>query len=303
MVKQQISYKTLIPKHLHLQVEKLLDYLTYYPFEKPTECHHCGSVRFHLEPGNSSRIDKSIASYFCLNCKHRFNQLTNSIFMFSRLLPLWGELGKLYLAGLPSQKIADQLQITVQSVHSYRKKIDAYMLEQYPELFNWWISHQHQVDLTLTNKVKKQKQAFLQWLDTLINRKDYHCPHCKGPLYRADYKKTHQIQRPYFVCYRCHYYFNALSGTVFENMTYIEIWSEYAKKLIEGYSNKQIQEMFKIGRGTASKWRRLFKQQMIELSFNELVQWSKWQRTQRHSNIIRKMHEKSINLAVSNNQC
>ena len=291
MAKQPVSYQTLIPQHLHPQVEQLLDYLTYYPFEKPTECPHCGSIKFRIEPGVSTRIDKSIDSYFCLNCRHWFNQLTNTIFMFSRFLSLWGELGKLYLAGLPSQKIADQLQITLMTTHNYRKKIDTYIQEQYPELFDWWNSHQHQVDLTLTSKVEKQKKAFLHWLDTLINCKDYHCPHCKGPLYRADYKKTHQIQRPYFVCYRCNYYFNALSGTVFENMMYLEIWSEYAKKLIEGYSNKQIQEIFKIGKNTAKKWRKLFKQQMMELGFNELVQWSKWQRTQNHSNTIRKTYE------------
>ncbi len=278
MAKTHKSYKTLIPKHLHPQVEKLLDYLTYHPYGTPTECPHCSSKKFH-KLGRIPRLhgDTINPQYHCTDCQSNFTQLTNTIFTGTYYLELWGELGKLYLSGLSRKIIYTKLSISTNTCYRYTKKINAFMQEKCPELYEWWHTHQFRKDLTFTAKIEQQANTFYDWLDHLINHREYNCPQCAGKMYKKDYKTPW----PRFVCYPCKKFFNALDGTYFRGMLYIELWPKVAKHLIKGSTDTDIYRLYGIQTKTVSLWRKRFTEQMKALNLMELVQWVEWQSKRR----------------------
>lgn len=291
MAKQQESYKTLIPKYLHPQVKKLLDYLIYYPFETPTQCPHCSSVKFHKQGkvlrkhGNTLNIQ-----YYCNKCRRNFSQLTNTIFQHSYYLELWGTLAKLYFAGISNIKIRTVLNISANTFYRYTKKIDYLMREEYPALYEWWYTHQLREDLTFTAKIEDQANTFYKWLDHLINYRNYRCSECGGPVYKKDYKTPW----PRFVCYPCKKHFNALNGTYFRGMLYIELWPDVARHLVNGCTDTDLYRLYGIQTKTASTWRKQFIEQMKALELLELVQWVEWQTKRRLIERLQKGQERMM---------
>lgn len=276
------SYKELIPQNLHQEVERLIDYLEYFPFEDVTYCHHCNSSNFY-PTGHYSRPNKQLPQYYCMDCQKEFIQLTNTIFSRSWHLEKWGEIGRLYLKGLSATQVKEQTGISKSAVLLRFRAINQLMKESYPELYFWWHTHQERRDLSFSENVAKQASYFLKWLDELINRKDYTCPHCQHKLYKSYSKSI----RPQFTCYRCNYHFNALNNTRFKRMIKIDLWIPYAQKLIEGYSLMDIERLVGISHKTGYTWKKVFISQIRDLQLNELLQWLTWQRKRRYAQIVK----------------
>lgn len=254
-----------------------MDYLTYYPFEKPTECHHCEASNFY-RTSHFARGNKRIPVFYCQDCQRVFSKTTNTIFSNSWQIEQWGEFGKLYLAGVPIGQIAKQLNRSKHAINYRISSVNKVMQQQYPELYQWWDEHQRRVDLTLTEKVQQQANNFYQWLDTLIHKTDYTCNYCSRPLSK-DKRKPH---RPYFVCHPCKKSFNPLNGTQFKGTLFVDLWPEFAEWLINGASTRDMQQHFNLGENTFRRWRKLFIEQMKELGLNDFVYWSTWQNKRRH---------------------
>ena len=280
------SYKTLIPVSLHQEVEQLFDYLTYTPFEKPDACCRCESNQFYAT-GNYSRPNKQQPIYYCVNCKKQFTQLTNTIFNKSWHLEKWVYVGRAYLAGLSTIQIAQQTNVSTSAVLFRCKAIDRLMEEKYPKLYCWWQEHRERIDLRFTNDIKQQANTFLNWLDNLINKQNYTCPHCQQKMYKADNKSV----RPNFVCYHCKYYFNPLNTTYFKGVKQIERWKPYAEKLMEGYSCKDLEQLIGVKNKTAVAWQHTFIAQMKLLGLTELIQWITWQRKRRYAQVSKINHQ------------
>lgn len=151
------------------------------------------------------------------------------------------------------------------------------MQTDYPALYTWWCTHQKREDLTFTKKIAKQADTFYQWFDTLINSREYHCPKCHKKMHKKDYKTPW----PRFICYPCNHHFNALDGTQLRGLLYIELWPKVAKCFIEGSTDTDIYNLYKIQTKTVSIWRKRFIEQMKALNLPDLVQWVEWQTRRR----------------------
>lgn len=278
----QINYKALIPKRLHIEVEKLLAYLDFFPFEKPNYCHYCESSNIYAT-GFYSRPNKQLPIHYCTDCKKSFNQLTNTIFSRSWHLEQWGYVGRLYLAGTSVNDTARLTGISKRPVFFRFKAINQLMKDYYPELYLWWHNHRERLDLSFSNIPEKQAALFIKWLEELITKQDYTCPHCHQQLYKANY----QSRRPQFVCYHCNFFFNPINNTPFKKMHHIDLWVAYARVLCEGYSNYDIEKLIGINHKLAQRWRAVFIKQMQELKLNELVQWLTWQRQRRYAQVTK----------------
>lgn len=280
------NYKTLIPVSLYNEVEQLLDYLAYAPFEKPEVCRLCESPNFYAT-GNYSRPNKQLPIFYCVGCKKQFSQLTNTIFNRTWHLEQWGHVGQLYLTGLSSIQIAQQTGISTSAVLHRCKAIDQRMEEKHPKLYRWWQEHRERIDLRFTDNVKQQANMFLNWLDNMINQQNYTCPHCQQKMYKDNYKSM----RPNFTCYHCKYHFNPLNTTHFKKVKQIEKWILYAEKLMEGYSCKDLEHFVGVKPKTAVAWKHTFIAQMQDLELTELVQWLTWQRKRRYAQVAQTNHQ------------
>lgn len=283
MIENTEGYKTLIPKRLHKQAQQLIAYLTDYPFQKPSECRHCGSENIELT-GHFARDDKRLPQFFCLSCERYFCQTTNTIFFNSWYLDQWGAFGELYLAGYGIGEIA---KILKRSIHAIRYRIDStnqVMEEHYPELFTWWREHQQRKDLRLTEAVQQQAQSFFAWLDHLLYSTDYQCKYCGRPLF----KDTTKPHRPYFVCHPCKKYFNPLNGTHFKRSLFPELWPVFAEHLINGMSTPEMEKILPLSPNALRCWRKLFIAQMQDLGLNDLVYWIEWsvECTHNHQKVV-----------------
>ncbi|MFD1261660.1 hypothetical protein [Entomomonas asaccharolytica] len=173
--------------------------------------------------------------------------------------------------------------MSMKAVRHRFKAINQLMQEKYPTLYHWWHNHTERTDLSFANIQQQQATYFLKWLEEIINRQDYTCPHCNKQLYKAHSKSP----RPQFVCYHCNYHFNAISATRFKRMHRIDLWIPYAKALCIGYSNSDIEKLINLPNKMTKQWRPVFIQQMQDLKLNELVQWLIWQRKRRYAQITK----------------
>lgn len=276
------SYKTLIPKKLHWQLDQLIDYLDFFPFEKPSYCHYCDSTHIYAT-GHYSRPNKQLPQYYCTDCKRDFNQLTNTIFARTWHLEQWGLIGRLHLAGLSAKQASQQTTVSIRGVQFRFKAINKLMQAEYPELYNWWHKHREREDISFSDKPDKQATFFFNWLEEIITKQDYNCPHCNKQLYKDDYKSL----RPQFVCYHCKYYFNPLNATRLKRMHRIDLWLPYAKGLCDGYSDTDIEKLTGVHLRMTRRWRAMFIKQMQDLQLDELIQWLTWQRQRRHVQSIK----------------
>lgn len=270
------DYKTLIPRNLHKQVDSLIDYLDFFPFEQPKQCPYCGSKSIHFS-WHYSRPNQQLGQHNCTNCKRNFNQLTNTIFARSWNLETWGQIGRLYLTGLSSIQIANITGFTKATATSRCKAINRLMEEDYPDLYEWWYNHHIRKDLRYSDIVQQQATYFLQWLHERINQKGQLCPLCSRPMS----KRKRNKERPMFVCFNCKIYHSAFEGTRLKKLSLIEYWIPFAERLIDGYTCQDISALTSLKTSTALRWRPTFLAQIKDLGLNELSQWLTWQRRRR----------------------
>lgn len=282
MSKSVNSYKTLIPKGLHHQVEGLLAYLECFPLEKPSSCPYCDSKSFY-SIGSQQRPDLKLIRYLCNYCGKSFTQLSNTIFHRTYDLEKWVDIARLHLSGLTKQEVAKATATTHRMVVFRCKAIEQHMQKEYPRLYTWWSKHQNRDDLAFTETVQKQATLFLDWLHERIVRRDYACPKCNKQMLKSS--KTDL--RPLFVCNGCRVYHNALSDTRLKGLLQIHFWIPFTLKLIEGYGSNDIVRLTNIKRGAAMSWRPVFIAQMRDLGLNELVQWIEWQRNRRCAQVLK----------------
>lgn len=272
MKKNKPNYHIYLSKSLCKDADALVSYLSYFPFETPTHCPHCHSRSFHL---NNSKHTK-IMNYRCNRCKRGFNRLTNTPLAGSRYLELWTVFAEWRLSGATFSIICEELNISSHAASFRDKAIQEIMKTEFPRLYKWWKPHQDRIDNQLSPQVAVQAEKFEHWLHDLMTRKQDVCPHCGSK------NNWRQGPRPSFRCRPCDRVFNVLSGTLLDSLSHIELWPQFVQALIRGDSNSDMHRQLGLRTNTLAKWRQRFLQLMREQGFNELAEWSIWQRQRRY---------------------
>jgi len=269
--KQTPAYYSLIPEELHPDLEQLLDYLEFRPFEEPKRCVKCGGARF-FGIGSTSKLQV----YECSRCKKRFNRLTDTVFTKMRYLDLWGEFARLRFSGVPLVDIAKKLGMPYGVANTRDRRINALMREDYPQLYAWWSTHQNHQNRTMTPVVAQQKQAFKDWLQNIFEQKKPACPYCgkSSHISKSNSRKPH----PTFKCSFCQRAFSLLAPTHLAGLLYPHLWPRFTDLLIEGQSDEYIAATLGVSYKAPAKWRKRFLLQMQAMGLTELIQWQQWQR-------------------------
>ncbi|AZS49748.1 IS1 family transposase [Entomomonas moraniae] len=292
----QPKYYNLVPQDLHPELDAMLHYLDTYPFEKPSDCPHCGSKKLS---DNGTNPTSEIMNYRCLDCYKGFNQLTGTCFAKSTFAHMhkWGDFARLRLSGEGIHAISVTLGMSTQGATKRDQRIKNLMQQQYPKLFAWWQIRQDWQELSLSPLIQQQADTFTQWLENLLNQTFATCPNCSKP----HCKKLKQTHRPQFHCHRCNTSFNLLRNTEFHLVHYPELWLDYAKLLVQGYSDKDISNQLNIGQSLSNYWRHRFIKQMIEQGHEELVQWLIWQRKRNYNQKSQQIWEEKAKQAPLKN--
>lgn len=266
------DYNKVIPYKLLNQVDSLISYLSHYPFQLPDSCKHCGSKNFTERKYKRPNSKRNIAIFSCQSCKRRFSQTTNSHFAGIIYLELLGDYAKLRLSGYSQEVISHKLGFSLATARDRDKLFLSIMAEKYPKLYAWWKPHQDFIDTKLSTQVKKERDLFIKWLKTYLNKKQITCPSC--------YQEA-TVQGNYlFVCKQCEFEFK--QEITYDGRTpkeYLDKWIPFVEGLIQGKSGYALAREFNLSKRTASDWKQKFTHQIHQFKLNKLIQWITWQRS------------------------
>lgn len=272
--RQSEDYKKIIPKQLITQAESLISFLSYYPFQTPCHCKFCGSNNFIESRFKKNNDKRNIPFFYCRSCKGRFTQTTNTIFAGILYLELIGDYARLRLAGLSQEAISEKLGFALATAKARDKLLCRVIAEKYPNLYAWWKPHQDYLDSKLSPQVAKEHDNFIKWLDRLVNKNKVTCPKCLKTV------PSQNLPLPLFVCKPCGFKFEQV---VFNEgrtpQVYLMKWIPFVEGLIQGKSAYSLARELGLSYRTSSSWKQKFTKQMEKLEFNQLIQWSKWQRS------------------------
>lgn len=280
---EQSTYYQLFPIELHSQVDEIIDFLTFFPFEQPECCVHCGSRSITAQHHPLQKI----SGYRCKHCNKGFNRLTGTLFAHCRHVQLWGEFAKARLSGWTRQKIANTLTLSTQAI-SYRDKVlIKFLKSEYPEIYQWWKPYQYgRRKVILNSDIKNEIKLLNNWINQVINPKQVLCPNCHQSMRRRD------SQRPYYVCYRCDIHANPTKGTPLYKMAFPELWGSFIKLLIEGKGDSEISRRLDISIPTSNKWRNNILAIIEQQQLTKLYDWIIWQRKRTEAKTITAAHKK-----------
>ncbi|WP_152562835.1 MULTISPECIES: hypothetical protein [unclassified Serratia (in: enterobacteria)] len=275
---QDINYHRFLPEELHQDADNLVDYFTYAPFEQPTACPYCGNPHF-----TGGRDDKK--PYWCGRCQRAFSAHTGTPFANCRHHELWGAYAASRLSGLSWKKVSESIGLSTGACKYREKVFNQEMESQFPVLFQWWHAHQERHDLTLTPEVDVQHQQLQSWLEQLRTQPTATCPQCAAVSVRV--KET----RPDFRCHHCQSSFSLLAGTPLVKTWYMELWPEFLNGLVTGESAWDLSRRLGVTNKRLYQWRRSFLQVMEDKGLDALLEWSRWQRSRRYSQVTKLTRE------------
>lgn len=274
---KQTTYYQLFPVALHRQVDEVIDHLTYFPFERPECCVHCGSKSFAAQPHPLQKIP----GYRCSHCNRGFNRLTGTLFAHCRHVQLWGEFAKAKFSGWPRQKIMDTFNLSTQAINFRDKVLIKFLKVEYPEVYKWWKPYQYgRRKVILNDDIKNEIKVLKLWIKQAMSPKQVLCPVCQHMMRR---RSKH---RPYFCCYRCDTQVNTLTGTPLFKMAFAEQWDDFIKLLIQGKGDLEISKRLAISMSTSNKWRTNILTIIQQQELTKLYDWIIWQRKRSEAKAI-----------------
>ncbi|SAL79432.1 hypothetical protein AWB71_05895 [Caballeronia peredens] len=209
----------------------------------PTSCAHCGSPHFG-EARQVSGVRRRVY-YCCRRCHRRFHNLTGTALRGLHHPHLWRAYMSLRFAGWSIPLIATHLKISHHAASRWNREFLVEMQRRAPSLHDWWRTHQRREDLTMPTALDEQANAFLRWVDELVRDRSR----------RAD--------------------------TPFEKLAVEEDWPTFARMLIHGSSDADIERELSMNHFRCARWRRRF-EAVIEIRWPLLHSWSRWQRGRRY---------------------
>lgn len=279
MPSKQPAYYQLIPQSLRSEVDALLDYVRYFPYQLPTQCPYCGHHSFRQR----NQINTLGQPRFeCNNCDRNFSQLTGTYFAQLKQIELWPGYIEYRLQGMPLRQIGQKLGMLSHALIKREQIFHKILNERYPKLAAWWIPHQHRQDQRLTKQVSEQQDQFKAFLEYTCYSQTIRCPHCQHTIGRIPRSK----HRPTFKCSHCQTTTNLLKNTSLSGLKNIELWRSYVEYLFQGESNRNIMQLLGVSNGCTTRWNKCFISQMQIMKLNNLVNWIEWQRTRHRVNLV-----------------
>ena len=273
------SWSRFIPPELQPDARKLIDWLTYRPFQEPEYCPFCHSKSFNVRERPGCK-----PSYQCDYCRKTFARTTGTLFYNTQYPELWAEFARWRFSGLGLKKIAAKIGITEYACRHRDVAIMQEMADEYPRLHAWWDAHQDRASLEVTPEVDTQRARFREWLVYVLTTPRAPCPKC-GYNSRRDSKNK---DRPWFFCNPCKQGFSLLRNTPLKGMLYPELWLSFVDDMLSGESTWQLQHEHHICISTLYRWRTSFLAMMQTMGLDALVAWSEWQRSREYSNTLKR---------------
>lgn len=273
------NWQRFISPELQPDARRLVQWLTYRPFQQPDRCPYCQSQSFRVRECKGQK-----PSYQCHYCRKNFSQTTGTPFKGTQHAELWGDFARWRFSGLSLKNIARRLNITEYACRYRDCAIMTVMQQEYPTLYVWWQTHQARASREMTPEVAAQRAQFHGWLNEVLTCKRAPCPTC-GYSSRRDGRGG---QRPWFFCNPCRRGFSLLAGTPLAGMLYTEIWPSFVDNMINGDSMWQLQPGYHISTGTLHRWRKCFLAMMSTMGLDALVAWTQWQRSRGYSEATKK---------------
>lgn len=209
---------SIIPPQFWPDVDVIIHYVTTYPFLTPTHCKHCGSEHFRLS--NVARKNKNnIPLYYCLRCKRKFSQITNTLFVSLSKLELWPEFAIQRILGKSTTQITKEMPLSLKACTNRSKILEHFMAELTPKLYAWWKPRQDYLEHQMPKDVNLEYQNISRWIKKITQATRATCRHClnqhvlRVKTGAPDPNGVRHRHRPYFYCGRCKQYFNLLDDS------------------------------------------------------------------------------------------
>lgn len=189
----------------------------------------------------------------------------------------WGDIGKCFLAGSTKRQISKQTGLSFNAVTTREKAFEKVMGEQFPALYQWWISNKYGNGGLLSPQIQEQAIQFQVWIQNLLNPSHAFCPRCEKTERIVPVKKLKNTAN--FRCLSCRLSFSRLSETQFKFTHDSSLLLPFATQLISGNFNRELEEKIGLGESSVNFWRDRMTKQMRLNECGLLADWVEWQHT------------------------
>ena len=235
-----------LPQELHEHARMFLAWLEFVSVTDPEACPQCGSTKRKRRIAQGPRSLRNV--YTCYACARSYNSLTGTGLEGMRHAYLWHVHMTLRFAGWSIIAISDCLMMSVHGTSGWDSQFMAAMQDRFPQLHQWWSSHQSRDDLTMPERLQQQADDFIAWVEAMSKSTD------------------------------------CLEGNLLERMAYRSRWVPFARFWLRGAHDTDMQREFGMP-NTATRSLRARYEQAAREHYPELLQWVAWQRTRRHSEV------------------
>ncbi|WP_392563800.1 hypothetical protein RHO13_11190 [Orbus wheelerorum] len=253
-------YSNFVPIKLHNNADALVADLSALS-EKPTVCPYCQHHQLYA-------VNSSSGYYRCKSCKRGFNRSLNT--PFYRLAPLeWLPIiAQRRLCGQSYTSIRRELNCSAWVIKNRIDVIDEYMQTYYPELYQWYQDFVNDVKIDEPKIVQQQVEQLKAWVSGILQVADASCPHCSST-------KVQKVgeSRAQFRCKSCWRYFSNLKGTGLDHLGRCENWFTMIDLLVDGKTNREIENTLKISSGTMIKAKKQWFDIMQQHNLLILREW------------------------------
>lgn len=279
------DYDACLPTRLRADADSLIRYLHELPWRRLRTCPWCDSTGINPTTQGHARL----ARYRCTACRRSSNALSGTPFSDMRYPERWSTFAVYMLAGWSSIQVATAMNTGFKVYYSWGAAVKNIMSEQYPDLHDWWVTRHSRENLRPSAQVAAQQQAMIKWLDHRLTAQNPPCPGCKlMPTYRF------KGNRPRFQCQRCATSFSLFADTPLKGMIHCELWVDFLKRLMDGYSVHDLKMGSGIGMGAATRWRQQFLLLIEAENHAELLKWITWMRRRRSNEILQFVREGGV---------
>jgi len=253
-------YHNFVPINLSNNAEALLADLSALS-EKPTICPYCQHHELYA-------VNSSSGYYRCKSCKRGFSRSLNT--PFYRLAPLeWLPIiAERRLCGQSYKMIRRELGCSLWVVKNRVDVINEYIKFHYPVLYQWYQDLVNEAKIDEPKIVQEQTEQLKAWVKGILQIVEATCPNCGTT-------KVQKVgeERAQFRCKSCWRYFSNLKGTGLEHLSRSENWLVMVDLLVEGKTNREIENCLKISSGTMVKAKKQWLEIMQQQNLLILREW------------------------------
>jgi len=275
------EYKRFIPDELHSEADRLVGWLTNFPFTPPEKCPKCGQI--DLE----KRTDIGIPGYRCRKCRKEFRRTTGTPLIRFRKPHLWGIAVQHMLYGSPKHTTVQQLGVTDHTLSNWYKIFETIMENDYSSLYSWYISNKsylQQSDIFIPIQI--QINAFRAWLQGYLHPK---CPNCFQNNVSI-YRKLNFSAK--FYCHDClqDFRINRSRGI---QVGHHHLLPDIFEAMVRGKDLFTLSKKMNINAITMMKSRKRMMQKIEDLGYQQLFEWLQWRNRCRTALMIREGRAKN----------